>query len=137
MDIGEKDNIHPHNKKDVGERLALLALDNNYDYDLISSGPLYENSKKFNKYIEVDFNSKGSGLMSKGEIEGFEIEGDDMIFYNAKAIIKDNKVKVSSNKVINPKNVRYGRKNWTIGTLFNKDGLPASLFSSINSKMNE
>ena len=42
MDIGEKEDIHPHNKQDVGKRLALLALDNDYNFDIVSSGPLYK-----------------------------------------------------------------------------------------------
>ena len=137
MDIGEEDDIHPRNKQDVGKRLALLALDNDYDFDIVSSGPLYKSHKSFKKYIEVDFDRKGSGLVAKGEIEGFEIAGDDGIFYNAKAKIIDNKVKVSSSKVVNPKNIRYGWENWTIGTLFNNEGLPASSFSSINSNKNQ
>ncbi len=130
MDIGEKDNGHPRNKHDVGKRLALLALDKDYEYDIISSGPLYKSHKIFKNYIEIDFENKGSGLISKGVLKDFEIAGDDMIYKTAKAEIIDNKIRVSSSKVVNPINVRYGWKNWTLGTLFNKEGLPASSFSS-------
>ena len=132
MDVGEEDNIHAPNKQDVGKRLALLALDNNYGFDIVSSGPLYKNHKNFKNYIEVDFKNKGSGLDSTGELKDFEIAGDDNVFYDAYARIVNNKVRVSSNKVRNPKHVRYGWKNWIIGTLFNKEGLPASSFSSQN-----
>jgi sialate O-acetylesterase len=130
MDVGEEDNIHAPNKQDVGKRLALLALDNDYGFDIVSSGPLYKNHKNFKNYIEVDFNNKGSGLDSTGELKDFEIAGDDLVFYDAYARIVNNMVRVSSNKVRNPKHVRYGWKNWVIGTLFNKEGLPASSFSS-------
>ena len=130
MDIGEEKDIHPHNKQDVGKRLALLALDKDYEFDIISSGPLYKSHKTFINYIDIDFENKGSGLMSKGVLKDFEIAGDNMIYKTAKAEIIDNKIRVSSNKVKNPKHVRYGWINWTVGTLFNKEGLPASSFSS-------
>jgi len=130
MDIGEEKDIHPHNKKDVGERLALLALDKDYDYDIVSMGPLYKSHKNYRNYIEVDFTEKGSGLISKGNLNGFEIAGENGVYHKAYAKISDNKVIVSSKKVINPKHVRYGWKNWIVGTLFNKEGLPASSFTS-------
>ena len=131
MDIGEKDDIHPTNKQDVGDRLALLALDKDYGQDLVSSGPLYKSHTIFPTYVEVDFDSKGTGLMAQHTLDGFEVAGSDGIFYPATARIVNNKVKVSSTKVSNPKDVRYGWKNWIVGTLFNKEGLPASSFSSI------
>ena len=132
MDIGEKNNVHASNKQDVGKRLALLALENEYNLDIVSSGPLYKSSINYKKYIEVDFENKGSGLYSKGELKDFEIAGNNKVFYNADAKIIGDKVRVSSKKVKNPKHVRYGWKNWTVGSLFNKEGLPASSFNSIN-----
>ena len=130
MEIGEEKDIHPHNKQDVGKRLALLALDKDYEFDIISSGPLYKSHKTFSNYIDIDFENKGSGLMSKGALKDFEVAGDNMIYKTAKAEIIDNKIRVYSNKVKYPKHVRYGWKNWTVGSLFNKEGLPASSFSS-------
>ena len=50
------------------------------------------------------------------------------MFENAQAIIIDNKVRISSSKVDNPKQARYAWKNVFDGTLFNKEGLPASSF---------
>ena len=133
MDIGEEEDIHPHNKQDVGKRLALLALDKDYEYDIISSGPLYKSHEIFKNYIDIDFDHKGSGLNSTGKLEDFEIAGEDKIFYPALAEIIDNKVRVFSNvNVTYPKQVRYGWKNWVHGTLFNKEGLPASSFNSLN-----
>ena len=132
IDIGEKDNIHPHNKQDVGKRLALLALDKDYDFNFISSGPMYKNHYVNGKFIYVNFNSVGSGLKFINGKNGFEISGKDNKFYSAIAEIVDNKIRIYSNHVNTPVNVRYGWKNWTIGTLFNMEGLPASSFNSIN-----
>ena len=128
-DVGEENDIHPRNKKDVGERLALLALMNDYGFDIVSSGPLYKSHQNFSKYIEVDFKSKGTGLITEGNLSGFEIAGLNGFFHKASAKIINNKVRVSSKKVNNPINVRYGWENWFKGTLFNKEGLPASSFS--------
>ena len=49
MDIGEEDDIHPHNKQDVGKRLALIALNKDYGFDIVFSGPLYKSHKSFKK----------------------------------------------------------------------------------------
>ena len=130
LDIGEKDNGHPGNKQDVGKRLALLALDKDYNYNVVSSGPLYEDHRIVDNYIEVSFKSVGSGLASKGKLKNFEVAGENKKFYKAKAVIIDNKVRVYSKKIKRPKHVRYGWKNWVKPTLFNKDGLPASSFQS-------
>ena len=132
MDIGEEGDIHPHNKLDVGKRLALLALNKDYEYDIISSGPLYKSHEIFKNYIDIDFENKGSGLQSNGILKDFEIAEDNMVYQKAKAEIIDNKVRVFSSTIKYPKHVRYGWKNWTVGTLFNKEGLPASSFNSID-----
>ena len=129
-DVGEENDIHPRNKKDVGERLALLALMNDYGFDIVSSGPLYKSHQNFATYIEIDFKSKGAGLITEGNLTGFEIASENGVFHQASAKIINNKVRVSSKKVNNPINVRYGWENWFRGTLFNKEGLPASSFSS-------
>ena len=132
MDIGEEDDIHPHNKQDVGKRLALLALDKQYGFNYVSSGPKYKSHQANSRYLYVDFDSVGSGLDFIGGENGFEIAGKDNNFYPATAKIINNRIRLYSKNVKRPINVRYGWKNWTVGTLFNKEGLPASSFSSIN-----
>ena len=130
MDIGEEDDIHPHNKQDVGKRLALLALDKQYGFNYVSSGPKYKSHQPKGRYLYVDFDSVGSGLDFIGGENGFEIAGEDKKFYPATAKIVSNRIRLYSKDVKRPINVRYGWKNWTVGTLFNKEGLPASSFSS-------
>ena len=68
--------------------------------------------------------------MGKENLQGFEIAGIDGEFYKAKASIIGDKVRVMSQKVKNPKRVRYGWKNYFKATLYNKDGLPASSFDT-------
>ncbi len=131
LDIGEEYDIHPENKKDVGERLSLHALKNEYNFDLIANGPLYKSHVRKGSRIEVSFDYVADGLVSDGPLTGFEIAGNDGVFYPAKALITDDKIIVFSKKVMSPAHVRYGWKNWFVGTLFNSEGLPASSFSSM------
>jgi sialate O-acetylesterase len=129
MDIGERFDIHPRNKQDVGHRLALAAKKIAYGQEIIHSGPLYKGMEINGKDIEIAFDFVGNGLMMKGEkLKGFQIAGKDRKFYWADAQIVGGEVFVSSDKVTEPVAVRY---NWSInmdGNLFNKNGLPASSF---------
>lgn len=131
LDIGEELDIHPENKKDVGERLSLHALKNEYGRNIITSGPLYREHFSRENYIDVFFDYADNGLISKGDLRGFEVAGSDGVFYQANATKLKNSVRVFSKKVPKPLHVRYGWKNWFVGTLFNSRGLPASSFSSL------
>ena len=131
LDIGEELDIHPENKKDVGERLSLHALKNEYGRDVITSGPLYSRHISHENHIEVFFEYAEDGLISKGDLRGFEVAGSDGVFYQANATISKNRIRVFSKEVSKPLHVRYGWENWFVGTLFNSYGLPASSFSSL------
>ncbi len=131
LDIGEELDIHPENKKDVGERLSLHALKNEYGRDFIISGPLYSGHISRENHIEVFFDYAENGLISKGDLRGFEVAGSDGVFYQANATISKNSITVFSKEVSEPLHVRYGWENWFVGTLFNSYGLPASSFSSL------
>jgi sialate O-acetylesterase len=109
-----------------------LALNRDYNFNLVDSGPLYSNHKLVKESIEISFDHVGSGLIAKGTLDGFEIAGDDDCFFPAKAHIENNKINVYSKEVKTPKNVRYGWENYFDATLFNIEGLPASSFNSLN-----
>jgi len=132
IDLGEWNDIHPDNKKDVGVRLALSALKVAYgEKDVIYSGPVYQSSKIGGNKIIVTFNNVGSGLIANDdeELNRFAIAGDDKKFVWAKAKIEENTVVVWSDEVPNPKYVRYAWADNPDGAnLYNKEGLPASPF---------
>ena len=131
LDIGEENDIHPANKQDVGKRLARLALNNDYGMkEVLASGPLYKSKKLHKNFVDLTFDYVGTGLNSKGILNGFEIAGSDNVFYPASAKIINEKVRVYSKKVKMPKRVRYGWKNYFDATLFNSEGLPASSFQT-------
>jgi sialate O-acetylesterase len=131
-DIGNAKDIHPTNKQDVGKRLAAIALNNVYGKKMVYSGPMYKSMEIKANQIILTFDNTGSGLSSSdnGEnLKGFEIAGADKVFYSAKAIIKNNTVIVSSEKVSNPVAVHYGwADDDTDINLFNKEKFPASPF---------
>ncbi|MEN8193086.1 MAG: sialate O-acetylesterase [Bacteroidota bacterium] len=130
MDIGNPNDIHPRNKVDVGERLALWALAKDYGKErIVFSGPLYNSIKSEGNKARIYFDYIGSGLMAKGEeLTHFEIAGSDKIFYPAKAAIDGKTVLVKSEEVDNPVAVRYAFHNTDEPNLFNNEGLPASSF---------
>ncbi|CAC9972426.1 sialate O-acetylesterase [Flavobacterium panici] len=138
-DIGNAKDIHPTNKQDIGLRLAAVALNNIYGKKQVHSGPTYKSQEIKGNQIILTFDNIGSGLTASDNSEnlkGFEIAGADKVFHSAKAIIKDNKVIVSSDQVQNPVAVHYGwADDDTEINLFNKEKFPASPFRTDNWEM--
>ena len=136
IDLGEWNDIHPDNKKDVGERLALWAQKIAYgDSTVVYSGPLYQSSQIDGNKMIITFSNTGSGLITKdGEAPGeFAIAGADKKFVWAKATIAGNQVIVWNDTVSNPLYVRYAwADNPDNPNLYNKEGLPASPFRTDN-----
>ncbi|MBK7979453.1 MAG: glycosyl hydrolase family 2 [Ignavibacteriae bacterium] len=128
LDIGDTTNIHPADKKDVGERLAFWALNKQYDKNIIYSGPLFKSYSISNGKIEIEFDNTGSGLNIKEGKNQFLIADESRKFVNAKSKIENNKLIVWCDKIKNPLAVRYAWHNNAQATLFNNEGLPASSF---------
>jgi sialate O-acetylesterase len=130
IDIGEASNIHPKNKQDVGKRLALWALAQTYEKDIVYSGPLYKSMKVDRGKIRLSFDQAGGGLVARGgeALKGFSIAGADRKFVWADAKIDGNTVVVSSDDVANPVAVRYAWADNPVCNLYNKENLPASPF---------
>jgi sialate O-acetylesterase len=134
IDLGEWNDIHPFNKKDVGERLALAAQKIAYgNKKIVHSGPIYKSMKINDNSVILSFENVGSGLMTKDgkELKYFAIAGEDGKYVWASAKIENNKVIVWNDEVKNPKFVRYAWANNPEGAnLYNKEGLPASPFQA-------
>ena len=131
IDLGEWNDIHPDNKKDVGERMALAALKLAYGEDIVYSGPLYKEHQIEGAKVIISFSNVGGGLVSNDgeELSEFAIAGADKKFVWAKAKIEEDKVIVWSEQIPNPKYLRYAwADNPDNPNLYNKDGLPASPF---------
>ncbi|HSQ75063.1 MAG TPA: sialate O-acetylesterase, partial [Bacteroidota bacterium] len=130
LDIGNAANIHPSNKQDVGQRLALWALAKTYGQRIAYSGPLYRSMKQRKGSIELIFEHAENGLVlrSSSEGNGFQIAGPDRVFKDAVVKIRGKTLVVSHPEIRSPVAVRYAFTNTPTATLFNKDGLPAPSF---------
>lgn len=143
IEIGDANDIHPKNKQDVGMRLALWALKNEYGKQgIVTSGPIYKGMTVEGAKIRLAFDYIGAGLMvgkkvgrtpavedPAGKLARFAIAGEDKKWVWADAVIDGNTVVVSNPQVPNPVAVRYAfSMNPTGANLYNKDGLPASPF---------
>ncbi|MFN8240750.1 MAG: sialate O-acetylesterase [Bacteroidales bacterium] len=130
METGEKDNIHPANKKAAGERLALQALVKTYGKKGIAcEGPLLKEMKIEGNQVKLTFDNAPNGIMSLGkELYCFEVSGSNKRFYPAKAFVTNAGITLVCPSVNEPVAVRYAFKDFIIGDLFNIEGIPASSF---------
>jgi sialate O-acetylesterase len=152
IDIGEEANVHYKDKKDAGERLALIALAETYGQSISYSGPVYQSMSVEGSQIRVTFQHADGGLVAKplpdtyqpnstlpetkpliknspaSDLEGFAICGDDHKWVWADAKIDGDSVLVSSSQVTTPVAVRYAWSGNPTCNLYNGAGLPASPF---------
>ena len=135
IDIGEANDIHPFDKKNVGIRLALQAEKVAYgDKTVVASGPAYQSMTIKGNKIILSFSDIGAGLVAKnGKLQQFAIAGADKQFVWADAVIEGNKVVVQASGIDKPLAVRYAWADNPQGcNLYNKEGLPASPFRTDN-----
>jgi sialate O-acetylesterase len=132
IDIGEYNDIHPVNKKDVGYRLALAARKVAYgEKQIVYSGPIYKLMKVKGNKVVLTFTNIGSGLIAKNGsyLKCFEVCGIDNKYFPAKAKIENGDIVIWCNEVTKPVAVRYAWADNPEGAnLYNKEGLPASPF---------
>ncbi len=130
IDLGERDNIHPKNKREVGRRLALAAGAIAYGESVEYSGPLFRRAAQEHGALRVWFDHGGGLAARNGELRGFEVAGKDRIWSAGSARIDGATVLVSSPAVPRPLYVRYCWANFPEGNLYNAEGLPAAPFRS-------
>ena len=152
IDLGEAGDIHPRNKRDVGQRLARIALARHHGRDLSHSGPVFDAVDFRDGKAVVAFKHADGGLQAaplpetyplslernafaplvrnspQSQLEGFAIRGEDGPWHWADAVIDGNKVVVSSPQVPRPVAVRYGWADNPTVNLINAAVLPAAPF---------
>jgi sialate O-acetylesterase len=126
VDLGNRTFIHPPKKLEVGNRLAYLALVNDYGLKGINPvAPAYQSVEFKGAEAIITVKADGPGLLpAKVPVGGFEIAGEDRVFHPATATAYKNVVTVTCDEVPNPVAVRYCFRNWGEGTLWNSDGIP-------------
>ena len=128
-DVADSLDIHPRQKKPVGERLARLALRYDYGFDIVPCGPSIRRAvvEGDDVILEFDF-AEGLKASDSQVLRCFEVAGADGAFVTAPAVIADDKVVLSSD-VESPEYVRYAWQPYTSANLVNGENLPASTFS--------
>ncbi len=127
--------LHPGYKWEVGRRLCLTALNRVYGQkNTICSGPVYKSMKIAGNTIELSFENVGTGLASRDgkPLTWFEVAGTDGKYIAANAVIKGDKIVVSSPRIAHPVKVRFGWNEAARTNFVNKDGLPGVPFRSDN-----
>lgn len=133
--------IHPARKREVGRRLAYMALSRAYGFGNPAEGPVYKSMSIDGSDVTVRFDNADNGFRVAGPLKGFELAGEDKVFYpaDAEVVMKFGRgqdggfmVKVSSDKVSAPVAVRYCFRDFLIGNLYNVEGWPAVPFRSDN-----
>ena len=131
----EDTQIHPRNKKDVGHRLAYLALNRTYGQTGIECQyPEYKSFTIDGDTAEVFFDNAEDGLSPWKGLEGFEVAGEDKVFHKAEARVHTGhkSVLVRSDEVASPVAVRYCFRDFQIGNLVSGRDLPVLPFRTDN-----
>jgi len=133
IDLGEANDIHPKNKRDVAERLARLALVNDYGFKLPSRSPEFKSIAITGNKALVTLDTFGGSLrtVDVSEVKGLAICGEDKKWVWATGkIVGNDKLEVSAASVAKPIAVRYAWADNPVANLFSKDGLPVTPFRS-------
>lgn len=132
IDVGDKDCIHPARKKQVGERLAYWALGDTYGAAIDYKSPQYKSMEIKGDAIVLLFDNVKNGMWSHdyAALKGFEIAGEDRVFYPAQAKFaqRGTQIIARSTKVPNPVAVRYCYRNYASGTIYHNNNLPLMPF---------
>lgn len=127
IDVGEKDNIHPKNKRPVGERLAQVAFRTVYGKDVLATGPRLEHATFAKGKALISFRADSGPLILRAP-NGFQLASQDHVWHPGNATVVGMTVEVVSAQVPQPVAVRYAFLNDPEVTLFNAAGWPAFPF---------
>ncbi len=131
----EKSNIHPAKKKEVGDRLAYLALNRNYGFHRVACDSpeavrcFVDEANRWEIYVEMS--NVPNGLNRWDEIVGLEVAGDDGAFYPVAFASYEwdkNGLRIKCDRVSRPTQVRYGWGDFNPANLKSVEGLPVAPF---------
>lgn len=125
--VDDVTNLHPQNKKDVGERLAILALADTYGKNIpVYTSPILKNMEVSKGKIHLFFDNAPNGFITKDgkKPTEFLIAGSDKNYVPAEVKLEKDKMIVSSKQVKNPVAVRFSFSNTGISNVLSKEGFP-------------
>ena len=130
-DAGEQIDIHPKNKKVVGERMALLARKYAYGEDILADAPRMESVARKKNIVTITWNNAGDGIVVKGDkVEGLHVfAGEEEKAYSF--TVEGNKLVLQMEQVEDePLQVKFARTSWYQVNLYNSVGIPAIPFET-------
>jgi sialate O-acetylesterase len=133
--VDDVTNLHPQNKKDVGERLALLALAETYGKNIpVHKSPILTTMKIDKGKANLYFSDAPNGFITKdgGKPTEFMIAGSDKKFLPAEVKIEKDKIVVSNKNIKEPVAVRFSFRNAGISNVLSKEGFPITPFRTDN-----
>lgn len=130
---GNLKDIHPRDKLTVGQRLAAMALQKDYQQKVVASGPVFNKAEVQGSKIKVTFKQVDQGLTTSNSKEPshFEISEDGINFLPARATIEGNDVLVWNDTIKSPAHVRMGWSEVAIPNLKDKNGWPVFQFTTV------
>jgi len=132
LDLGERYDIHPRRKREVGERLARAALANSYGRPVHWAGPRLNTVTPDGDGWVLHFRAVDGGLVVTADaLTGFEIEVAAGVWEAARAeVLGPDRIRVWTGESDYRGGVRYGWWNWFVPTVVNGDGLPLGTFAT-------
>lgn len=129
-DLGDSINLHPTKKREVGERLAYFTLNDTYEYSgLDTDVPTYQDMTVAGDSCFIKFSQSINRIaMLRQPVTGFEVAGEDKVFYPATAVTTKTSLVVQSDNVKHPVAVRYCFKDYAVPSLFCINGMPVYPF---------
>lgn len=132
LDVGDRKDIHPARKQEVGERLARLARHRVYGEAVEDTGPEFVRAAVTPGGVELEFSHASGGLQLGGiATEAFELAGEDgrFSFSDSVEILKGSRLRLRMRSIARPMSVRHAWRAYPTGWLLNGEGLPAAPFS--------
>ncbi len=135
IDIGDAKDIHPKSKRELGRRMAAIALHKTYGKKkVVYTAPIYKGYTTIGNevHIEFDYPAGSESFVEAQDLSGFTIAGTDHKWYVAKARTEGDKIVVSCDEVKTPVAVRYGWADNPTCTLRTKSNFPLTPFRTDN-----
>lgn len=129
IDSGASDNLHPADKKVVGERLARLARALVYGEHIVYSGPCVKQIVYAKDLVVIYFDRTQGGLVAGGGVEGFEVRGREGAWRPVVPLIDGHRLLIRLPQEDEITGVRHAWANAPTVNLYNSAGLPAEPFS--------
>ena len=125
IDCGEFDNIHPTDKRPIGERLALQAMKVVYAQAAEADGPYALWAWQDTDALLIQLSAPA---LAKGEPLLLELAGDDGVYHPAKGTIIGDCLRLTAKTVVKPCAARYAWVNYGKVNVFGLHGLPLAPF---------